>query len=114
MRWDALGRTAAEADWDGLGTEWDGLGQAEMDWDRTGMQWGGQQWVEADWDGLGQTGMDWGRTEMGWNGLGRATECSPLTQWLVKLRVMTAGAKDRAGFMPAPVNGICGEGGGGG
>lgn len=78
------------------------------------MQWGGQQWVEADWDGLGQTGMDWGRTEMGWNGLGRATECSPLTQWLVKLRVMTAGAKDRAGFMPAPVNGICGEGGGGG
>lgn len=27
----------------------------------------------------------------------------PLTQWLAKLRVMTAGAKERAGFMLAPV-----------
>lgn len=89
MRWDDSGTDRVELRCTGMGLGWDG-------------------------SGLRQSGVDWGRTEMGWNGPGRATAPSPLTQWLAKLRVMTAGAKERAGFMPAPVYGICGEGGGGG
>lgn len=53
--------------------------------------------------GQGRTGRSGEGPGRAQSGMGGAPPPHLLTQWLVKLRVMTAGAKERAGFMPAPV-----------